>query len=228
MKCLSLLAALGAGLLPSVADAQPCINFSQTTETLQVCGPYVNPVDPTPSQDYTLKFAVPRGLADRGRVYYTADGTDPRGARGEPLGTTRVVEVTSTCVFGKAIYDVFTATIPAQPVGTTVRFVLSVRTASGATVHVEELERFLGSGDAACACTGDTCARVFVYTVLDPGPPPADGAKSSPGCSAAPGALGFAGPAVALAAMLRRRRRAKVAPADVKSTDLEEGSDETV
>lgn len=62
---------------------------------------------------------------DRARIYYTTDGSTPSGAFGVGNGTTQVLTAVFDYNFGSPLVDVVTATIPTQPAGTTVRYIVS-------------------------------------------------------------------------------------------------------
>lgn len=194
MKRVFLFATLGVALMPAASRGQQqvCIHFAQTADPLDgatnACGSFVNPIDPTPADAYAIRFSVPHGGADRGRIYYTSDGTDPGGILGDPTGTTQVIDSSVGCTFGSAgsSSDVLTASIPALPLNTTVTFILSF---SGNAIK----ESFLGSGDGACDCGSSGCAQRFQYVVMAAGPRPVDDVimvvQDTPRTLASPGVM---------------------------------------
>ena len=58
-------------------------------------------------------------------IYYTTDGSNPSGSYGVPNGTSKVLNATFDHNFGSPLVDAVTATIPAQPAGTTVKYIVS-------------------------------------------------------------------------------------------------------
>src|SRR6185369_642422 len=87
----------------------------------------------------------------------------PAGALGVGSGTTLVVSGAYQCTFtqGADTVDVCSATIPAQPAGTVVKYIVSAWHSGGGP------EIFANSG--TCVSCGDcetsTCATPFQYTV---------------------------------------------------------------
>ena len=168
----SLLAAIPGTLF---AAANFVYHERTNNNTGGICGPYVTTLTPTSSQAYALQFKIEfQSFTDRARVYYTTDGTTPSGAFGVPSGTTQVLTAAYSCTFvdlsqGGQVVDVASATIPAQPAGTTVKYVVSAwRAAAGPEI-------FGNSGTCATctACTTSVCANLFQYSVPpDPTPTP--------------------------------------------------------
>lgn len=62
---------------------------------------------------------------NQARIYYTTDGTNPSGAFGVGGGTTQVLVAVFDHNFGSPVVDAVTATIPAQPAGTVVKYIVS-------------------------------------------------------------------------------------------------------
>ncbi len=62
---------------------------------------------------------------NQARIYYTTDGSNPSGAFGVGNGTTQVVNVTFDHNFGSPVVDAVFGTIPAQPAGTVVKYIVS-------------------------------------------------------------------------------------------------------
>src|SRR4029453_14099199 len=95
------------------------------------------------------------------KVCYTTDGSAPSGALGVGSGTTVVVNGNYQCTFGggPTIVDVFNATLPAQPAGTVVKYIISARHTGGGP------EIFANSGEFSSPFTTSAQATVFQYTV---------------------------------------------------------------
>jgi uncharacterized repeat protein (TIGR01451 family) len=129
------------------------------------CGgsPYVTILNPSSAQAYNLRFKVEyQFFTDSLRVYYTTDGSAPSGSKGVPSGTTAVALGSYACTFGTdPIVDVCSATIPAQPAGTVVKYIIGAWHSGGGD------EIFANSG--ACGGCGNfndsSLATVFQYTV---------------------------------------------------------------
>jgi len=125
---------------------------------------YVPVLNPTSAQAYDLRFKVEyQFFTDALRVYYTTDGSTPAGAFGTPSGTTAVVNGSYLCTFGSPLVDVCGATIPAQPAGTVVKYIVSASHSGGGA------EIFANGPGAPCSCGTSTSssglATVFQYTV---------------------------------------------------------------
>ncbi|HEY0171386.1 MAG TPA: lamin tail domain-containing protein [Pyrinomonadaceae bacterium] len=121
-------------------------------------------------ETYTLHFKVEfQFFTNQARVYYTTDGSNPSGSFGTPFGTTQVATASYTCTYsdqtqGCQIVDVLTGVIPAQPAGTTVKYILGAWHSGGGP------EVFANSGTCpSCfSCTDSTtgCASTFQYNVV--------------------------------------------------------------
>jgi hypothetical protein len=160
----SLLASSASPLLAAASF----VNHQLTTNPVGgLCGSYVDTLVPTSSQSYTLRFRIDfQTFTDHARVYFTTDGATPAGAFGVPFGTTQVLTASYSCTFmdlsqGGQVVDVVNATIPAQPGGTTVKYIVSAWLAAGGP------EIFGNSGTCATctACTTSPCANLFQYIV---------------------------------------------------------------
>lgn len=142
------------------------------------CGRYVENTDRSGAagfqvyspESYSLRFKVEyQFFTNAARIYYTTDGSTPTGNMGVPTGTTQVATASFTCTYsdtsqGCQIVDVVSGSIPAQPAGTTVKYILSAyHTGGGAEVFANS-----GTCSACFSCTSGTsgCATVFVYNVL--------------------------------------------------------------
>jgi hypothetical protein len=176
----------------SAADASATANFVYHEQTANfvatptcpsggtdtACGRYVENTDRSGAagfqiyspETYTLHFKVEfQFFTNQVRVYYTTDGSDPSGSFGTPFGTTQVATASYTCTYsdqtqGCQIVDVVTGSIPAQPAGTTVRYVVGAWHSGGGP------EVFANSGTCSgCfSCTDSTtgCATTFQYNVV--------------------------------------------------------------
>jgi len=138
-----------------------------TATTGGSCGPFVDVLAPTSLQSVTLKFRVDfQTFTDQARVYYTTDGSTPAGSFGVPSGSTQVLTAAYGCTYadlsqGGQIVDVPSAVLPAQPGGTTVKYIV------GAWLSTSGAELFANSGTCptCTACTDSSCANLFSYTV---------------------------------------------------------------
>src|SRR5213593_2724240 len=165
--------ALVSALLPlrSFATANFVYHERSTTDVHQgaphTCGgpvPYVTILNPTASQAYELRFKVEYQFStDRLRVYYTTEGSSPTGALGVAFGTTLVVSGAYECTFtfDMNTIDIAKATIPPQPAGTVVKYIVSAWHSGGGP------EIFANSGTCmTCTPADDSSeATVFQYTV---------------------------------------------------------------
>lgn len=103
---------------------------------------------------------------NQARIYYTTDGSNPSGAFGVGTGTTQVLTATFDHNFGSPIVDAVTATIPAQPAGTVVKYIVSAWSSGGG-------DEIFGNGCGNAPrtfCSTDnklaSNATIFSYTVL--------------------------------------------------------------
>ena len=130
--------------------------------------PYVDILSPGPGQAVTLRFKVEyQFYTDRLALYYTTDGSHPDGYFGTAGIATYVVTPTYTCTFGSGgtVVDICTATIPAQPAGTTVKYVIS------AWQDAEQIEIFANSGVCNnCNSFNDatSCQALITYLTVVP------------------------------------------------------------
>ena len=106
------------------------------------------------------------GKWNQARIYYTTDGSNPSGAFGVGNGTTQVVNVTFDHNFGSPVVDAVFGTIPAQPAGTVVKYIVSAWFDTGG-------DEIFGNGCGNAPrtfCNSDnklsSQATVFQYTVL--------------------------------------------------------------
>ena len=124
-------------------------------------GNYVTVLNPTNNQAYAMRFKVEyQFFTDTTAVYYTTDGSAPSGAKGVPSGTTQVASGAFVCTFGSPVVDVWGASIPAQPMGTTVKYIVGAWHSGGGD------EIFANSG--TCGGCGNfnnsSLATVYQYT----------------------------------------------------------------
>lgn len=149
----------------NAAQAEANYVYHERTTADPGCGgQFVTTLNPTSAQAYALRFKVEfQFYTDNVRVYYTTDGSTPVGAFGVGSGTTAVVTGTYTCTFGSPLVDVVSATIPAQPAGTVVKYIVSAWHSGGGA------EIFGNGPGSPCACGTPTSsaalATVFQYTV---------------------------------------------------------------
>jgi hypothetical protein len=135
------------------------------------CGNYLDRVNPNSAQDYPLRFKIEfQGFTQQARVYFTTDGSTPSGILGIPTGTTQVLTATYGCFFfdlaSAQNVDVVNATIPAQPGGTTVKYIVSAWNTSGTLFEIFGNTAGTSGTCATCtACTVSSCAEVYQYTV---------------------------------------------------------------
>jgi len=103
---------------------------------------------------------------NQARIYYTTDGSNPFGAFGVGLGTTQVLSAVFDHNFGSPVVDAVFATIPTQPAGTTVKYIVSAWDSGGG-------DEIFGNGCGNAPrtfCSTDnklaSNATIFSYTVL--------------------------------------------------------------
>lgn len=129
------------------------------------------------TESYTLRFKVEfQFFTNEVRVLYTTDGTAPSatysGGALTPTGTTQQVAAAYSntyrdCGLADQVVDVVTATIPQQPVGTTVRYIVAAwHNGGGGIVYGNSA----GAPCSGCGfyCSVSTCATNFQYTVVAP------------------------------------------------------------
>ena len=152
-----------AGLTHALAEAN-YVYHERSTADPGCGGSYVTTLNPNSAQSYTLRFKVEfQNFINTARVYYTTDGSTPGGAFGSGNVGALVVPASFVCTFGGPVVDVWTATIPAQPAGTVVKYIVSAwHTGGGAEIF--------GNGPGApCSCgtptSSSTLASVHTYTV---------------------------------------------------------------
>ncbi|MGH9366467.1 MAG: hypothetical protein ACRD3M_02175 [Thermoanaerobaculia bacterium] len=138
------------------------------------CGNYLDRLIPNSTQSYPLRFKVEfQTFTDQARVYYTTDSSNPTGTFGFGFGTTQALTASYACTFfdlsQSQTADVVNATIPPQPAGTVVKYIVSAWLSSEVPLN---LEIFGNSGTCATctACTDSTtgCPDLFQYVVVAP------------------------------------------------------------
>lgn len=99
----------------------------------------IEPLDPEPGQPVGLRVTLgPPIAADRVSIYYTTDGGEPGGSRGEPAPGSHAV----ACARASSAWDTllwgyveeWRGEIPAQPEGTTVRYKVEAWSSLGPSV----------------------------------------------------------------------------------------------
>jgi len=176
-KPLALALALSALALLTPALASATANYVYHEQTTAIvggtCGQYLTNPAPKATDTYPLEFKIEyQFYTDNAVVYYTTDGTSPSGSYGVPSGTTVALPAAYTCTFvdpigGTLIEDTAAATLPAEPAGTTVNYIIGAwhtPTGSGGP------EVFANSGTCGTCtmCMTSSCATVFTYTVASP------------------------------------------------------------
>jgi len=99
-----------------------------TSSTCTGAQPYVDQLTPGPAQAHDLRFKIEyRFSTDQARVYYTTDQSNPSGAFGNGSNTTQVLTAAYTCNFttSTGVVEICAASIPPQPGGTIVRYIVS-------------------------------------------------------------------------------------------------------
>ena len=123
------------------------------------------------TEAYALRFKIEfQFFTNQVRVYYTTDGSTPAGSFGTATSLTTQVATASYVAFYSdqtqacQIVDIAAASIPPQPAGTTVKYIIGVWHSGGGP------EVFANSGTCTgCfTCTISTCATVFDYSVVSP------------------------------------------------------------
>lgn len=163
----TLLALTGVVLmtLPQVARAEAnYVYHERTTNNPGGGGQYVTRLNPTPAETYPLLYKIEfQFYTTTARVYYTTDGSTPAGSFGNPSGTPAVLSSTYVGTFGGPVVDVVSNTIPAQPAGTVVKYIVSAWHSGGG------LEIFANGPGNPCGCgtptSSSALATVFQYTV---------------------------------------------------------------
>lgn len=168
-KPLALVLAALALLTPAFASATANYVYHEQTTSIVggTCGTYVTHLTPTSAQSYPLELKIEyQFYTDNSVVYYTTDGSTPSGSMGVGGGTTVAVPAAYTCTFldplGSGLNDdAASATLPAQPAGTTVNYIVSAWHSGGGS------EVFANSGTCGTCtpCTTSSCATLFTYTV---------------------------------------------------------------
>ncbi|MFN0201138.1 MAG: T9SS type A sorting domain-containing protein, partial [Bacteroidia bacterium] len=150
-------------IMPQFLLAEADDVYHEATINNPGCGAnnYRSVVTPTSAQSMALAWNVEyQFYTTNTYLYYTTDGSTPSGANGVGTGTTLVINGAYSCNFGSPIVDVATATIPAQPAGTTVKYIISA-------VHSGGGNEIWANGCGNCGSPNNTAAlaTVFNYTV---------------------------------------------------------------
>lgn len=182
-----------SSLAPDVANF--VYHEQSTGQVGESCGNYVATPDASADagwQTYSLAYELRyksqfQANANQWRVYYTTDGSNPGGSFGTSFGTSQAVVGSSVCTFsdetqGGQHVEVISASIPAKPVGTTIKYVLSAwHSGGGAEVFANS-----GTCDGCVSCTQATCATLFQYMVIAGGPTATPTSPSGPSPTATP------------------------------------------
>jgi hypothetical protein len=153
------------------------------------CGRFIENTDRSGSagfqifdpETYTLHFKVEfQFFTNEVRVYYTTDGSSPCGSFGAvgnvtqpnntPCGasnTTQVAVASYTCTYSDQtqscqVVDVVTGSIPPQPAGTTVKYIVSAWHSGGGP----EVFGNSGTCNGCSSATSSSDATVFQYNVI--------------------------------------------------------------
>jgi hypothetical protein len=159
--------------------------------TNTACGRYVENTDRSGAsgfqifspETYTLHFKIEfQFFTNQVRVYYTTDGSTPCGSFGTvgnvtqpnntPCGagnTTQVSVANYTCTYADQtqscqVVEVATGTIPPQPAGTTVKYIVSAWHSGGGP----EVFGNSGTCGGCFSATNSSDATVFQYNVIAP------------------------------------------------------------
>jgi hypothetical protein len=157
-------------------------------ETNTGCGRYVENTDRNGNfadgyqiyspETYSLHFKVEyEFFTNQLRVYYTTDGSNPAGSYGVPSGTTQVAVGSYGCSFSSQLnacrtVNVPSASIPPQPAGTTVKYIIGAYfedgTCPGGAGCGPEVFGNSGKGDnnSGFECASSTCATQHQYSVI--------------------------------------------------------------
>jgi hypothetical protein len=125
------IAVILAALLGMTQRAHAFANYvyHERTSNIPGCGtdPYVDVINPSPGKAVNLRWKVEYQFStDHTVVYYTTDGSQPAGSFGVGSGTTQIAQGTYLCIFSDGrqhMVDVVGGIIPAQPAGTTVKYI---------------------------------------------------------------------------------------------------------
>jgi hypothetical protein len=173
---------VAAPTCPSGATDTGCGRFLENTDRSGAAGFQV-----FAPETYTLHFKVEfQFFTNQARVYYTTDGSNPCGSfgavgnvtqpNGTPCGagnTTQVSVAGYTCTYSDQtqscqVVDVVTGTIPPQPAGATVKYIVSAWHSGGG----DEIFGNSGSCGGCFQANSSSDATVFQYNVLAPPPTP--------------------------------------------------------
>ncbi|MCS6917964.1 MAG: hypothetical protein NZM08_09830, partial [Chitinophagales bacterium] len=151
--------------------------YHEQTTSNPGCGSnnYMSTTTPTNAAPLTIAWKTEyQFYTNQLRVYYTTDGSTPCGSFGVPTGTTQVITGSYSCIFTFAgnVVDVCTATIPAQPAGTVVKYIISAwHSGGGAEIFANGPGSPCGCGTPTSSCS---MATVFSYTVAASGTNPVE------------------------------------------------------
>ena len=178
-------------LTPALALATAdFVYFEQTSSTVcSGCDPFVASLTVDPAQTYALHYKIGyQSYTNQVGVYYTTDGTAPSGSFGTPSGTSQFGQPSYAYTYPDTggTVDIVADALPAQPAGTTVKFILSAWYTPGASSGPEVFANSSSSSPctSSTCCTSSSCATVYSYTVSTPLPDAGADAASEAGADA--------------------------------------------
>jgi len=155
------------------------VYHEQTTSKTPGCGTdnYVSTDTPSNSEAFVITFRVEskdgsNPGVNRIKLYYTTNGTDPSGSWGTGNAGTTVLDATFSCEYtdsdiGNKFVQVYKVSIPAQPDGTEVRYIMSAwEDGNGDELFANSGPNDAGASDFFTAAD----ATKFTYVVGSPLP----------------------------------------------------------
>lgn len=151
-----------ATLAPNLFGVANYVYHERTGNDPGCGGQYVSVLNPSSAQAHPLRFKVEyQFFTDTTKVYYTTDGSSPSGSKGVASGTTQIADGSFVCTFGSPVVDVWTASIPAQPAGTVVKYIVGAWHSGGG----DEIFANSGTCEGCGNFNNSSLATVFQYTV---------------------------------------------------------------
>ena len=116
-------------------------------------------LNPWATDKTTISFSVSYTSTNQAILYYTSDGSSPRGVEGIPSGSTQTLPCNQTGIFGQPDEKIFTCLpIPPQKAGSKINYILETwNSNTGGSLYANSTD-----------CSLDTCAQVFSYQVQRP------------------------------------------------------------